>query len=290
MRICFTLLFFLGCNESNGGRTNSSTTSTTGTGGMHDIQPTGGDGCGDAAKLVYVVDESNTFSSFDPTTKQFADKGTLSCPASGGATPFSMGIDRNAGAWVLYSNGQLFSVDTSTLACTPTSWSPGTGGLMVFGMGFSTDVAGGTTDTLFISGGSDPLSAPSSSLNTLNLASMAPSPVGTVTDWPELTGTGDAELWGFFPSTNQPRIEKIDKTSGAALTTYPLNSLNGTPSAWAFAFFGGDFYVFLMKDIEFSTTVYQVNGQTGAITSTTPTNTRTIVGAGVSTCAPTVIL
>ena len=37
MRICITLLFFLGCTESNGGRTNSSTGATTGTGGMHEM-------------------------------------------------------------------------------------------------------------------------------------------------------------------------------------------------------------------------------------------------------------
>src|SRR5512143_215771 len=40
-------------------------------------------GCSDAAKLVYVVDSSNKFSKFDPSTKMFTDLGTLSCPGTG---------------------------------------------------------------------------------------------------------------------------------------------------------------------------------------------------------------
>jgi len=249
--------------------------------------PISGDNCSDEAKLIYVVDEGNVLSTYDPISKAFTDKGPLNCPTA--ASPFSMGIDRNAGAWILFSSGELFQVDTESLACTPTSWQPGKNGLAVYGMGFSTDTAGGSTDTLYIAGGVGPAD-PTSKLNTLNLSTLAPTQVGTVNDWPELTGTGDAELWGFFPSSTSPRIEKIDKTSGGTQQNFPLPALAGEPAAWAFAFFGGDFHVFLMKDFEFSTTVYQVNGQTGAITGSTPTSTRVIVGAGVSTCAPTVIL
>ncbi|MEP6864549.1 MAG: hypothetical protein ABJE66_28265 [Deltaproteobacteria bacterium] len=70
--------------------------------------------------------------------------------------------------------------------------------------------------------------------------------------------------------------------------------MQGSPLAWAFAFYGGNYYVFLMKDNsggifpETSTTVYEVS-PTGQLMSSTPTNTRVIVGAGVSTCAPVVI-
>jgi hypothetical protein len=88
---------------------------------------------------------------------------------------------------------------------------------------------------------------------------------------------------------DEPAIEQLNKSTGGAMQTFPLPALQGQPAAWAFAFFGGDFYVFLMKDLEFSTTVHQVNGTTGALTGSTPTNSRRIVGAGVSTCAPTVL-
>jgi hypothetical protein len=257
---------------------------------------TGGDGnsnsdnCSEEAKLVYTVDQNNQLATFDPVTKAFMDLGALDCPAEFLASPFSMGIDRTAGAWVLYSSGELFKVDTKTLACSPTTWSSPSG-LLQFGMGFSTDTAGGTTDTLYIAGGSGP-TQPTSALNRLDTNSMTPSPVGTVTGWPELTGTGNAELWGFFPTTTFggiPRVEQIDKTSGAAARTFNLPDLTGNASAWAFAFFGGDFFIFLMRDTELATTVYQIDGMDGGIKGMTATNGRTIVGAGVSTCAPVVI-
>jgi hypothetical protein len=250
------------------------------------------DTCPDDAKLVYVVDQNNTLSRFDPITRTFADLGRLSCPAAFLATPFSMSVDRDATAWVLYSSGELFKVSTETLACSPTTWSAPSG-VPQFGMGFSTDTAGGSTDTLFIAGGSSPTQT-TSALHRVNPQTLGASPVGTVTGWPELTGTGSAELWGFFPTTpaggGTPRIEQIDKTTGAGLRSFTLSQLAGEPAAWAFAFFGGDFYVFLMRSNELSTTVYQVDGTTGMIEGMTPAGGRTIVGAGVSTCAPVILL
>jgi hypothetical protein len=247
---------------------------------------TGGDGCSDEAKAVYVVDQNNTLSRFNPPTKTFMDLGKLACPSSFGATPFSMGIDRTALAWVLYSSGELFRVDTTSLNCTKSTWTP-QAGIQQFGMGFSTDAAGGSVDTLFIAGGSGP-SQPTSQLAKLSTASFQAQPVGTVTGWPELTGTGNAELWGFFPDASSPRIAQLDKTNGAALKTFPL-SIAGMPAAWAFAFWGGDFWVFLMKGLETSTTVYQYDSTTGALKSMTQASGRRIVGAGVSTCAPVIL-
>ena len=246
------------------------------------------DGCSDEAKSVYVVDQNNTLSRFNPANKSFMDLGKLACPASLGATPFSMGIDRTAIAWVLYSSGELFRVETSspTLACTKSTWSPISSGLLQFGMGFSTDAAGGNVDTLYIAGGQGP-SQPSSQLATLSTATFQAQPVGTVTGWPELTGTGNAELWGFFPDVSAPRIMQVNKTNGQAIKTFPL-TIAGMPMAWAFAFWGGDFWVFLMKGTETSTTIYQydMNGQPKG---STPAPGRRIVGAGVSTCAPVIL-
>jgi hypothetical protein len=251
-----------------------------------------GDGCSDSAKLVYVVDQSNTFSKFDPSTRTFTDLGTLSCPTNGGifgANPFSMGVDRNTIAWVLYDDGELFRVDiTNNLACTATAWSSSSG-LTQFGMGFSTDTAGGTTDTLFVAGGSTVGSSSPSMLAKLNTGSMSAQTVGTVQGWPELTGTGSAQLWGWFPDPDMPVVAQIDKSTGNLNPKYDEPSLAGTPMAWAFAFWGGDFWVFLQRDTDSATTVYQIDGMTGSVKGHTDTNTRTIVGAGVSTCAPVVI-
>ena len=103
----------------------------------------GDDGCADGTELIYTIDQfNNRLSQFDPATKTFHDLGSLSCPTMLGATPFSMSVDRNANAWVLYTSGELFKVAIgSGLQCTKLAWtSPN--GLKVFGMGFSTDVAG----------------------------------------------------------------------------------------------------------------------------------------------------
>ncbi|HLL23166.1 MAG TPA: hypothetical protein VK427_13600, partial [Kofleriaceae bacterium] len=187
--------------------------------------------------------------------------------------------------WVLYSNGQLFRVDTTTLGCTKSAWMT-QAGLSQFGMGFSSDAVGGSTDTLFIAGGSAP-TQPMSQLAKLPLASFQAQPIGSVQGWPELTGTGNAELWGFFPGTSSARIAKLDKTTGMALTTYPL-AITGEPTAWAFAAWGGDFWVFLKKGLENSTTVYQYNSA-GQLVSMKAVPGRNIVGAGVSTCAPVIL-
>ena len=280
------LVLAIACGPANRGMGDDG----TGTDGQGSGSGSGSDGCSDSAKLVYVVDENNTLSQFDPTTKTFHDLGQLNCPTAGGM-PFSMGVDRTATAWVLYDTGELFHVDTTAagLPCTNTTWSTQLG-LEQFGMGFSTDTAGGTTDTLFIAGGSSLIMGTTSKLATLDTGSMAATNVGTVTGWPELTGNSNGELWGWFPDVSSPRVEKINKASGAPAMTFNEPTLAGQPTAWAFAYYGGDYWVFLMKDAEASTTVYQVDGTNGTIKGSTPTGTRVIVGAGVSTCAPTVIL
>jgi hypothetical protein len=289
--VAFALVLLAACGPGDRNR--------PGTGGGVDANGNNGsngsnqDGCSDAAKLVYVVDESNTFSQFDPATKTFHDLGTLNCPASFGATPFSMGVDRNTIAWVLYSDGELFRVDTTaSLACTATNWNS-SNGLTQFGMGFSTNMAGGTDDTLFVAGGADVSTGTTATLAKLDTTAFSAMTVGTVSGWPELTGNSNAELWGWFPSdstgSTTPSVQKLDKTTGSALTTYMLPTLKGMPEAWAFAFWGGDYWIFLAKGSDLSTTVYQIDGTNGSIKSTTPTSGRLIVGAGVSTCAPVVI-
>jgi hypothetical protein len=248
----------------------------------------GGDGCSEDAKLVYVIDQFNArLSRFDPATRSFTDLGSLSCPTMAGATPFSMSVARNAHAWVLYNSGELFDVTIEGLACTKMPWtSPNN--LKVFGMGFSSDQPGGDAETLFINGGLTQ-TQPSFTLASVNPTDMTTTVLGTEPALAEMTGTGNAELWGFFPETTTARVVKFDKTNGAVAMAFDEPSLAGTMTGYAFAHWGGDYWVFLIKNSEASTTVYQVDGTTGTITSTTPTSGRVIVGAGVSTCAPVVI-
>ena len=252
------------------------------------VGPDGNDGCPNGAELVYVIDQfSNKISSFDPSTKTYKDLGQLMCPTMAGATPFSMSVDRTLIAWVLYSSGELFHVDlANNLACTKTTWNH-SGGLITFGMGFSTDTPGGTTDTLFV-GGTALMLPPVSELASINIATMTATKIGNVPMLPEMTGNSKAELWGFMPDATMPKVVQFDKTNAGFLKTFVLPQLAGTMFGYAFAHWGGDYWVFLSQMS--STSVYQVDGNTGMITSTTVAPGRTIVGAGVSTCAPNVIM
>jgi hypothetical protein len=102
-----------------------------------------------------------------------------------------------------------------------------------------------------------------------------------------MTGNSNAELWGFIPAETTARVVQFNKTDGSIITSFTEPTLAGTSNGYAFAHWGGDYWVFLST--QGMTTVYQVDHTSGAITSTTPAPGRTIVGAGVSTCAPIVI-
>lgn len=290
MRGTLTILSFalIACGPAPRDRNSGDDDVDSGTGGSGDAANNNNSDCAQGTDLVYVIDQfNNRLSQFDPMAKQFHDLGSLSCPVSLGATPFSMSVDRNAIAWVLYDSGQLMHVEIATLACTATTWaSPSR--LDVFGMGFSTDVAGGSAEHLYIGGGATQVQA-SYTLARVDTTTMMATPLGTESDLPEMTGTGSAQLWGFQTDASTAHVVQFDKTNGTAITTYPEPTLTGTDTGYAFAAWGGDFWVFLIRSGEPSSTVYQVDGMTGAIKGTTATTGRTIVGAGVSTCAPTVI-
>jgi hypothetical protein len=246
--------------------------------------------CTVASQWIYTVQDDGTFAKFDPQTLTFTNIGTLSCPDPGGLGPFSMAVDQNAVAWVLYGDGNLFQVDTSTAACQPTTFQPNQPCLnnqdcMTFGMGFVFQPTTGT-DTLYVAGGETVSSGPST-LATIAFPSLVLSPVGTVTaGWPELSGTGDGELWGFIPASESVSsfavLVQIDPMSGASLHTYSYSSqMIPTDGDWAMKFWGGSFWIFL------GTSVFQVERATPNTVTTAIFDTgRNIVGAGVSTCAP----
>ena len=156
-------------------------------------------------------------------------------------------------------------------------------------MGFVSNSKGSTDETLFIGGGST-VGAGASNLGTLDITNFTIMKGASIMGDPELTGTGNAELWGFFPVTmnnNMARVAMIDKTSAAESMQIPLSGTDFSKQAgaWAFAFYGGEFFVFLAKS-NGATTVYHLD-MTG-LKDQLDTKTRHIVGAGVSTCAPTV--
>ena len=123
----------------------------------------GDDGCSAASKLVYVVDENNKLSQFDPTTKTFHDLGTLNCPRRQRLPAVLDGrrSQRDRVRAVRRSEQRRYSTGHEAVQGRHDA-----AGLHVhrdvvhrsvdlteFGMGFSTTTAGGDIDQLFIAGG-----------------------------------------------------------------------------------------------------------------------------------------
>lgn len=73
---------------------------------------------------AFLVSETGSFYHFDPNTLATELLGSLDCPSPGGA-PFTMAVSRDGFALVEFSNGRIFRVDTTTLACTPTPYVDG---------------------------------------------------------------------------------------------------------------------------------------------------------------------
>ena len=263
-------------------------------------------GCQGGSDLVYVVDSDNRLLSFDPTkvgqSDPFSQIGTLSCPAGAAypdigetaATPFSMSVDRSGTAWVLYSSGEVFKVSTANAACTPSNFSKGQKGFEVFGMGFVSNTAGSNDETLFVAGG-EASQLSGGSLGTIDTSSLQVTDIAPITAGdqnPEMTGTGDGELYGFFPGLFTNFIARLDKSSGAVLEQWDLNPPTGAVSAWAFAHWGGKFYMFVTTEGLIGpggSTVTVYDPATGMETVAVANSPYRVVGAGVSTCAPIVV-
>ncbi|OIP40463.1 MAG: hypothetical protein AUK47_08460 [Deltaproteobacteria bacterium CG2_30_63_29] len=261
-------------------------------------------GCTAEAQLVYVVDTDYNLMSFDPsgTTPVFRPIGSLNCPAgsswssygSGAATPFSMSVDRSARAWILYSSGEIFWVNTRDAACTASPYTKGQNGYQLFGMGFSTDSDGSVEERLYIAGGnvSDLLSGNIGSVDpvTLTVTTLGPIP-GNAEYSPELTGTGNGKLFGYFPGTGSSSfVGELNKSNGQLVQQWALPGLDGDIGAWAFAHWGGKFYIFVTVVDPFwgdsDSRVLRLDPETGQTTTLMTGLPYEIVGAGVSTCAP----
>lgn len=245
--------------------------------------------CATAAEsFVYVVDSNDAFLRFDPEANTLSVIGTLSCPTP--SSPFSMSVDRDATAWVLYQSGEIFRVSTTDVSCSATTFAPNQAGFEVFGMGYVADAPGSTEETLFVAGGSSlDISLGTATLGRID-SSLTLTPIGDLPGWPELTGTGDAELWGFFPDTTPPSVRRIDQGSASTSQSFPISEIGGGigvgDRAWAFAFWGGRFFVFYKGESDLTTNVWRLDPEDGSVVEVIHDTGYRIVGAGVSTCAP----
>ncbi len=284
-----------GSSGSSGGSSGSSGSLLGGDGGTGSSGSPGA-GCSEAAKLVYVVSDANDLYSFQPSALTFTKIGALKCNA-GSEQPNSMAVDRSGTAWVNYSDGRLFKVSTADASCQSTAFKTGQHGYKKFGMAFATDAAGGTAETLFVSGIVDSQiggSPQGQGVSRIDLSTLGLTYIGDFSGslqgaGAELTGNGAGNLFGFF-TTAPAHLAQINKASGATSSVIPLNNVS-TGTDWAFSFWGGDFW-FYTADTSFNksdtTNVTRLKAATDNSLSVVKEQIGfRIVGAGVSTCAPT---
>jgi hypothetical protein len=247
--------------------------------------------CQDAGTTyIYLVSSENALVRFYPPDLSFTTIGTIDCPTTtAGATPFSMAVDRQGIAYVLFNDGELFRVSTLTASCKPTAFVAAQGGFPLgFGMGFSSN-ANDPGETLFVSGNDFSDGGSAKLLGSIDVFTFNLSTVGMydkIIGNPELTGTADARLFGFGPGIPDSHLSELDK-SNASVISDTLVQLNQNPqSAWAFAFWGGDFYFFTTAAVQGTTEVHRYTPGGSTSPPAVASIDLTIVGAGVSTCAP----
>lgn len=244
--------------------------------------------CGGVADTsIYVVTDQNELLRFDPPSAAFSSIGALQCPvtAGSGATPFSMAVDYQGTAYSVFSDGELFAVSTASASCVGTSPSIDTSAFTpTFGMGFSAD-PGGLGETLFVASTASP-----GQLGTLDTSSFVAQPVGTFSSdigEAELTGTGDGRVFAFgvVPGMAGAHLSELDRVDALVLSDTIVPTPQD-PMAWAFAFWGGDFYFFTSVDGATSTVgrYHPADGSFDPAYAALPSGA--ITGAGVSTCAP----
>lgn len=264
--------------------------------------------CAEGAGLVYVLSGEGDLYSFQPDAREFERIGALSCRAAGGAKPNSMAVDRGGTAWVNYDDGTLFRVSTRDASCQPTDFEPGQHGFTRVGMAFASTGRDLMEETLFVWGGARSRRAsrpgrrprgkqgssrfgprPGIGLAKIDRNSLELQAIGDDRGplsklQAELTGTGEGKLYGFF-STRPATLAEIEPETGSTRRARPLKRVR-TGRAWAFSAWGGDFWLFWAPRGQMSN-VSRLSGSEGKVEKVLTDVGFLIVGAGVSTCAPT---
>jgi hypothetical protein len=264
--------------------------------------------CPPETQLIYLIDSERRLISFDPADDAFTFDvlGTISCdtaaplPGWGSSTqarPNSMSVDRGGTAWVAWTSGEIFNIPIRDPDnCSSTGWVPQTGAFERFGMGFVSNEPSGDTETLHITGGTVAdlaihLPSRSGRIDPSTYAFSADGTLPPTENNPELTGTGLAEFFGYVPGIEGNQVVQIDKSTGGFINQWPLPPLDGEIRAWAFAHWGGRFYLFVTIERLTGDLVPQVlrfDRETGGLETVVGEHPYRVVGAGVSTCAPVV--
>lgn len=257
---------------------------------------------GENVKKVFVVTtdlsalpyESHLFR-FDPTDVSYTHIGELSCPGSFLRT---MAVDRDGLGWGSMGDGSLVRIDTETADCTASGMELEQHSISRYGMGYAT-LGESDSEKLYITAtGSDwsgqanqpyrKLAAIDTNTLLIDLIGDLEAPVPANM---ELTGTGDGRLFGMVLDVRDLRniivsVDELNADTAATISskTVPLEANSG----FAFAHWGGDFWLFTEAD-DGKARVAQFDFETGVVEQTVDVDlgvAGSIVGAGVSTCAP----
>jgi hypothetical protein len=171
-------------------------------------------------------------------------------------------------------------VSTKDASCKATTFVTDQAGFHTFGMGFVADVAGGSAETLYVA---DYAGTGLGKIDTTTLNLSFVGDYGDALGAAELTGTGTARLFAFFDQTPID-VAELNKSTGKVLKLKSVSGLT-VGSGWAFAHWGGDFWLFTAPSG--SSQITQYSFDTGTSTVVKSDLGFVIVGAGVSTCAPT---
>lgn len=253
--------------------------------------PSSGQACSAPTQYVYLVDTESGFWRFWPPTLEMTRMGTLSCPDESGGGPYSMAVDRQGKAWILYRNGTIFELDIASGHCEPTGyiWPGVTGTFSTFGMAFTADAASPAKETLFVRDavpyeqGFEPSSRP---VGRLDVEGKLITMVGENPGGPaDLAGTGDGRLFAFRKDSEaSAALAEINPATGENLAVTNLAGVTiGT--SWAVALWGGDVWMFSDQQPASSSIVRHQLG-TGTTTIVKTDIGPHIIGAGVSSCAP----
>lgn len=257
------------------------------TGGLPDLPP----GCESDSLFIYLLDIDGALHRFQPETLELTGLGKPTCDADP-PLPMAMTIDRLGDAWMYYADRKVYRVDTDTLVCEATPHVPPPGDEFVgFGLSFSADAVDSPDDTLYFSGLAGPIQPTTpAGLGRAVGDALAFELIGPIDDLKstaglaDLTGTGDARLFGFF-NGDSAVISEIDKQTGKRIDPWVLDGF-GTGSPWAFAFYAGEFWLFTSTGGLGNTAVTTFDPGTQTLTPRVDDLGLKIVGAGVSTCVP----
>ncbi|MBO6937669.1 MAG: hypothetical protein JJ863_22060 [Deltaproteobacteria bacterium] len=304
LALCLLLLAACDCDSSGTDADSAPTDASLADVPRRDFGPAMPVDCvGEALDEVFVLTtdlEDSSFEShlfrFDPETLEYLHVGEVVCPLDG-AFLRSMAVDRNGNGYATDNRGNLFRVDTDDASCAPTGMETEQEGVRNFGMGYAT-VGDSTDERLYITATgtwyrdeTTPyrrlLSIDTRALSVATIGDLeAPTPANM-----ELTGTGDGRLFGMVLDVRDLRnivvtVEHLDADTGATLESkrVPLDASGG----FAFAQWGGDFWLFTEAP-DGRARVAQFDWDGGEVLQTVDTELDvpgTIIGAGVSTCAP----